>query len=369
MTTTSPCALWWSTQASLWAKHTTTRRRQAKPQLRARRSSHSSEVCNQIKRLATTLRQVKRCSKSRQIKNKRIWTCSINSEPLIKALRQNPRINVHRSHMHNQLIALEFHEGLQGRCLETWLKPGLWNSNHQEEVVATLELYFRAEINWLITSMSQWASLARAQSIMAQPRAIASTHSYSLTFTMPRQNHWAIACQTLIKLTQAINSLPTALKCIKEWLTLASTWRKMARPLRLVESALMIWTWRWTTPARRTKQRCTISRTAICLEELDKELLLEAARMRRNSFVKDKPTQPSMKMSLPCLWFCRLSIIQCSRQRARSNLMIWSVHLLNKVQAPNKSKEIWTSRRIHQSLPSRTGYHLVVRISTRNHSR
>lgn len=326
-------------------------------------------MSNQIKRLATTLRQVKRCSKLQQIKNKRIWICSINSEQLIKAHRQKPRINVHRFHMHSQLIAREFHVGLQGLCPGTWQKLGLRNSSHQEEVAATLELYFRAAINWLITSMSLWASLARAQSIMAQLRAIASTHYSSLTFTMPRQNRWAIAYQTLIRLTKATNSTTTALKCTKEWLTLASTWRKMAHPPQSVESALMIWTWRWTTPARRTKQPCTTSRTAICLEELDKELRLEAARMRRNSFEKDKPTQPSMKMSRPCRWFYRLSIIQCSRQKARSNPMIWLAHLFNKVQAHSKSKGIWTSWRIRQSPPSRTGCHLVVRISTRNHSR
>ena len=147
MTTTSPCVLWWSTQANSWAKHTTTKRCQAKPQHRARRSSRWSEVCNQIKRWATTLRQVKRCSKSRRIKNKRIWTCLINSELLIKARRRNPRINGHHSRMHNQLIALEFHGGLQGRCLGTWLKPGLRNSNHQEEV-ATLEPHFQAVTSW-----------------------------------------------------------------------------------------------------------------------------------------------------------------------------------------------------------------------------
>ena len=157
---------------------------------------------------------------------------------------------------------------------------------------------------------------------MDQPRAIASAHCYSLTFTMPQQNHWEIAYQTLTKLTLAINSLPTALKCTKEWLTLASTLRKTARPLRLVENALMTWTWRSTTPARRTKQRCTISLTATCLAELDKEQLSEVARMRRNSFVKDKPTQLSMKMSLQCLLYYRQSIIQCFHRRARSNHMI-----------------------------------------------
>lgn len=271
--------------------------------------------------------------------------------------------------MRNQLIAPEFHVGLLGLCPGTWPKPGLRNSSHHEEVAATLELYFQAGISWLITSMSLWASLARVQSIMAQLRAIASTHFSNLTFTMPRQNRWVIAYQILIRLTKATNSTTTALKCTKEWLTLASTWRKMAHPPQSVESALMIWTWRWTTPARRTKQPCTTSRTAICLEELDKELHLEAARMRRNSFEKDKPTQPSMKMNLPCLWFCRLSIIQCSHQRARSNHMIWSAHLFNKAQVHNKSKEIWTSWRIRQSLPNRTGCHLVVQISTRNHSR
>lgn len=49
--------------------------------------------------------------------------------------------------MHNQLIALEFHEGLQGRFLGTWLKPGQRNSSRQEEEVVTLERHFLAAIS------------------------------------------------------------------------------------------------------------------------------------------------------------------------------------------------------------------------------
>ena len=49
--------------------------------------------------------------------------------------------------MRSPLIALEFHVEQQGQYLGTWLKLGLRNSSHQEEVVVMQEQYFRAEIN------------------------------------------------------------------------------------------------------------------------------------------------------------------------------------------------------------------------------